>query len=35
MGAKEENDLLTPYGQWMFIKSKIGTFKSNYQRCTI
>ena len=22
MEAKEENDLLTPYGQWMFIKSK-------------
>ena len=33
--VKEGNDLLTQYGQWMCIKSKVGTFKSINQRCTI
>ena len=33
--VKEGNDLLTPYGQWMCIKSKIDTFKSINQHCTI
>ena len=33
--VKGGNDLLTPYGQWMCIKSKIDTFKSINQHCTI
>ena len=33
--VKEENDLLIPFGEWMCIKSKIGTFKSIRQRCII
>ena len=32
--VKGGNDLLTPLDQWMCIKSKIDTFKSNNQRCT-
>ena len=35
MEGKEKNDLLILFGQWMFIKSKIGMFKSINQRCTI
>ena len=33
--VKEGNDLLTQYSQWMCIKSKIDTFKSINQHCTI
>ena len=32
--VKERNNLLTPYGRWMCIKSKIVTFKSINQHCT-
>ena len=32
--VKGGNDLLTPYGQWMCIKSKIDSFKSINQHCT-
>ena len=34
-GVKEENDLLILFGQWMYIKLKIDTFKSISQHCTI
>ena len=33
--VKEENDLLILFGQWMCIKSKIGTFKSINQHFII
>ena len=33
--VREGNDLLTPYGQWMCIESKIDTFKSVSLHCTI
>ena len=33
--VKEGNDLLTLYGRWMCTKSKIDTFKSINQCCTI
>ena len=35
MVVKEENDLLTLFGQWMYIKSKINMFKSISQCYTI
>ena len=34
MEVKEENNLLIPFGQWMYIKLKIDTFKSISQRCS-
>ena len=33
--AKKGKDLLTLFGQWMYIKLRIGMFKSINQRCTI
>ena len=35
MEVKEENDLPILFGQWMYIKLKMDTFKSVSQRCTI
>ena len=35
MEVNNENDLLILFGQWMYIKLKIDTFKSINQHCVI
>ena len=35
MEVKEGNDLLNLFGQWMYIKLKIGMFKGISQCCTL